>query len=123
MKINYNPKLKHLSRELRNDSTLAEVLLWKQLNGRKVRGYQFARQKPIDDYIVDFFCHDLALVIEIDGSSHEERLEQDKARQEYLESMGLKVIRFLDKDLKSNLQGVVSQLELVIDEIEESKEG
>lgn len=121
MKIHYNPKLKERSRELRNNSTLAEVLLWENLKSRKLRGYQFARQKPIGNYIVDFFCHDLAFVIEIDGSSHEERQEQDDVRQDYLESLGLKVVRFLDKDVKSNIQGVVGQLELVIAETEESK--
>ncbi|MBW7997331.1 MAG: endonuclease domain-containing protein [Candidatus Glassbacteria bacterium] len=121
MKIHYNSKLKTLSRKLRKNSTLVEVLLWEQLKARKLRGYQFARQKPVGDFIVDFFCHDLHLVIEIDGSSHDKRLEQDKARQGFLESLGMKVIRFLDKDAKSNIQGVVSQLELVIDAFEEKK--
>jgi very-short-patch-repair endonuclease len=72
MKIYYNPKLKAKSRELRNNSTLAEVPLWNQLKGRKMRGYQFMRQKPIGNYIVDFFCSKLKLVIEIDGESHSE---------------------------------------------------
>lgn len=70
MKIYYNPKLKKLARELRNNSTLSEVLLWNQLKTRKMGGYQFMRQKPISEYIVDFFCNRLKLVIEIDGESH-----------------------------------------------------
>ena len=57
MKIYYNPKLKALSRELRKRGTLAEVLLWNELKARKIKGYQFMRQKPIGDYIVDFFCN------------------------------------------------------------------
>ena len=118
MQIHYDQKLKGLSRKLRKDSTLAEVLLWEQLKARRLRGYQFARQKPIENYIVDFFCYDLELVIEIDGSSHNERIEHDKVRQDFLESLGLRVVRFLDRDVKSNLQGVVSQLELLIGEIE-----
>ncbi len=120
MKIHYNPKLIPLARKLRNNSTLTEVLLWEQLKARKLRGYRFARQKPVGDYIVDFFCSGLCLAIEIDGSTHDVKLEKDRERQDFLESLGLKVIRFLDRDVKSNIQGVVSQLELVIDEIEQS---
>jgi very-short-patch-repair endonuclease len=77
MKIQYNPKLKILARSLRNRSTLAEVLLWNQLKARKVRGYQFMRQKPIDNYIVDFYCSKLQLIIEIDGSSHDFKFMND----------------------------------------------
>ncbi len=69
MKIYYNPKLKKLARELRNNSTLAEVLLWNQLKARKMKGCQFMRQKPIGHYIFNFFCSKLKLVIEIDGQS------------------------------------------------------
>jgi very-short-patch-repair endonuclease len=62
--IPYNHKLKQLARNLRNNSTLAEVLLWRELKGKQVRGYDFHRQKPIDKYIVDFYCPDLLLAIE-----------------------------------------------------------
>ena len=71
IKITYNPKLKALSRELRKQGVLSEVLLWAHLNGRKMKGYQFTRQKPIGNYIVDFYCSKLKLVIEIDGESHD----------------------------------------------------
>lgn len=118
MKIRYNPKLKALSRNLRNNSTLSEVLLWEKLKARKIRECQFARQKPIGDYIVDFYCSKLGLVIEIDGSSHDARIEKDKKRQQYLESVGLKVVRFLDRDVKKNIEGIVSQLELEILKLE-----
>jgi len=67
LRIYYNPKLKERARELRNNSTLSEVILWKQLKSRQMHGYQFMRQKPIDNYIVDFFCSKLNLIIEIDG--------------------------------------------------------
>jgi len=69
--IPYNPKLKNLARQLRNNSTLAEVLLWRELKGEKILGFDFHRQKPIDEYIVDFLCSELSLVIEIDEVSHE----------------------------------------------------
>ena len=111
MKIYYNPKLKALSRELRKNSTLAEVLLWNQLKARKMKGYQFMRQKPIGDYIVDFYCSKLKLVIEIDGESHSGRSREDKIRQRKLESLGLSFLRFYDSDVKGNLDGVLRTIE------------
>jgi len=97
--IKYNPKLKELSKKLRKQGILSEVLLWKELKGKKNVGYDFHRQKPIDIYIVDFFCEESNLVIEIDGGSHndEERVAYDKKRQEKLESFNLKLLRFFDK--------------------------
>ncbi len=68
--IPYNPKLKELARKLRNDSTFTEIILWNYLKKKQMRGFDFDRQKPIDNYIVDFYCKDLKLAIEIDGESH-----------------------------------------------------
>jgi len=65
--IPYNKSLKEFSRELRNHSTLSEVLLWNKLRASQFRGYGFNRQKPLNQYIVDFYCKKLNLVIEIDG--------------------------------------------------------
>ena len=67
----YNLKLKELARDLRNNSTKSEVILWLKLKGKQMYGYDFHRQKPIDNYIVDFFCHELMLAIEVDGYSHQ----------------------------------------------------
>ena len=89
MRIYYNPKLKALSRELRKKGTLSEPLLWNVLKGRRIKGYQFMRQKPVGNYIVDFFCSKLKLAIEIDGISHNGKGESDKIRQQKLESLGL----------------------------------
>ena len=69
--IPYNPKLKELARELRNNSTKAEIILWLKLKNKQLYGYDFHRQKPIDNYIVDFFCQELMLAIEVDGYSHQ----------------------------------------------------
>jgi very-short-patch-repair endonuclease len=69
--IPYKPLLKEIARALRNNSTLGEVLLWKQLRNKQMLGYGFHRQKPLDQFIVDFFCHELNLAIEVDGVSHE----------------------------------------------------
>ncbi len=89
IKILYNPKLKALSRKLRKYGALSEVLLWEQLKGRKMKGYRFMRQKPVGNYIVDFYCSKLKLVIEIDGESYDRRCLYDKKRQHALESAGL----------------------------------
>ena len=75
--IPYNPKLKELARELRKNSTLSEVLLWIKIKG-KAMGVEFHRQVPIDNFIVDFYCHELMLTIEIDGSSHDENKTMTK---------------------------------------------
>lgn len=104
----YDPKLKSLSRELRNKSTLAEVLLWNQLKSRKMLGYSFQRQKPIYKYIVDFYCPRLHLVIEIDGESHREQFQKDQAREEDLVQLGLNVLRFQDRDVKKDMRNVLN---------------
>jgi len=118
MKIYYDPKLKELSRKLRKNGNLSEVLLWEQLKAKKMKGYQFMRQKPIGNYIVDFFCSKLKLVIEIDGESHDQKLEKDRLRQQKLESLGLSFLRFYDLDVKNDLDGVIRVIELWIDEFE-----
>ena len=69
--IPYNPKLTQLAKKLRNESTETEIYLWLKLKGKQMYGYDFHRQKPIDNYILDFFCYDLMLGIEVDGYSHE----------------------------------------------------
>ena len=113
--IPYNPKLKQIARNLRNNSTLSEVLLWQQLKGRQMRRFDFHRQKPIDNYIVDFFCPELMLAIEIDGDSHDIKLEEDARRQRILESLGVRFLRFQDRDVKQNMAGVLKVIEDWID--------
>lgn len=110
--IPYNPKLKEIARQLRNNSTLSEVLLWLELKGKKMRGYDFHRQKPIDNYIVDFFCHELMLVIEIDGISHtwEEVAVNDEIRQRKIENLGIQFLRFDDKEIKQNMSFVLNTI-------------
>ena len=118
--IPYNPKLKSLARELRKNSTLAEVLLWMNIKG-KCYGHEFHRQVPIGDYIVDFYCHELQLAIEIDGNTHDYNFEMDDIRQKNLEKMGITFIRFNDRDVKSCMTDVLRGLEFVISEIEEKR--
>ena len=106
MKIYYNPKLKQLARNLRNNSTLAEVLLWNELKQRRMKGYQFYRQKPILYYIVDFYCSKLDLVNEIDGISHFGKEVEDKERQTNIENLGIEFLRIPDNEVKENMDGV-----------------
>jgi len=82
------------SKELRKNATFAERLLWKHLRGRQLFGYQFMRQKPIDNYIVDFYCSKLHLVIEIDGITHNGKQKYDEKKESKLEEIGLEVMRF-----------------------------
>ena len=119
--IPYIPRLKDLARQLRNKSTLSEILLWKHLKSKRMRGYDFHRQKPIDKYIVDFFCSELMLAIEIDGISHEipEKFNQDLQRQERLESLGIKFLRFNDVDVKKDMTYVLRAIDNYIVRYEE----
>jgi very-short-patch-repair endonuclease len=103
--------LKSRAKDLRKKGVLSEVLLWNQLKGRKMRGYQFMRQKPIGHYIVDFFCNKLGLVVEIDGESHYGRFPYDVERQRFLGSIGLTVLRFGDADVKGDMTDVLIAIE------------
>lgn len=113
--LNYNPALKEKARELRNNSTRTEILLWTFLKGRQLRGYDFHRQKPIDEYIVDFFCSELLLAIEIDGLSHIGKELYDSKRQDRLEQLGVKFLRFKDEDVFYNCDYIVKEIEKWID--------
>jgi very-short-patch-repair endonuclease len=75
--IPYNPELKYLARELRKNMTLSEVLLWNELKHKQILGCDFDRQRPIGNFIVDFYCKELSLVIEIDGDTHMYRYDYD----------------------------------------------
>ena len=118
--IPYNLKLKPFARHLRNNSTLSEILLWKQFKN-KAFGVEFHRQVPIDEFIVDFYCHELMLAIEIDGISHDFKYENDLRRQGKLENLGVQFIRFDDQEVKNNMFNVLLELQQKIEELEKSK--
>ena len=109
-----NPNLKDFAKQNRKAGVLSEVLFWQQVHKGKFYGLDFDRQKIIGDYIVDFFVEVLSLVIEIDGSTHDYKGEYDETRQKYLESLGLKVFRVTDADVKNNLSLVIEHLEQFI---------
>ncbi|MBW6508775.1 MAG: DUF559 domain-containing protein [Desulfuromonadales bacterium] len=106
----YNPALRERARELRKAGMLHEVLLWQHLKKKQLLGLDFDRQKIIGNYIVDFFCAGASLVIEIDGSSHEDKAEYDQERDAYLEGLGLRVLHIRAKDVLQNLDAVMEAL-------------
>lgn len=113
--IPYEPHLKLLARELRKNSTLSEVLLWNKIKS-KVFGVEFHRQVPIRRYIIDFYCHELMLAIEIDGDSHIGKEVDDKIRQYELENDGVQFLRFSDLEIKKEMNKVLKEIEIWITE-------
>jgi len=91
MKIYYSPKLKKYSQEIRKNSTFSERLLWKYLRAGQLDGYQFLRQKPIDKFIVDFYCKEVQLIIEIDVDTHNGKQRYDRRRESRLKEFGLNI--------------------------------
>jgi very-short-patch-repair endonuclease len=109
--IPYNPKLKAFARKLRNNSTFTEIMMWNYLKKKQLRGYDFDRQRPIDNYIVDFYCKDLQLAIEIDGESHYGNPERDKKKDKRLKELGVTVLRFDDMEVVHRLDNVIKKIE------------
>ena len=124
MKINYHPKLKELAQKLRTKSTKSEIKLWQYLKSKKMMGYDFHRQKPIDNFILDFFCNKLNLALELDGYTHtfEEIAEKDALKQERLKEFGITVLRFCDEDVMKNMDGVLQVIRRFIENYEKRKE-
>ena len=107
----YEPHLVALAKALRKQGTLGEVLLWQELKG-KALGVTFHRQVPVDRYILDFFCLEKMLAVEVDGSTHNHPNAgvRDVARQERLEAFGIKVIRFKEAEVRQDVSRVVAAI-------------
>ena len=122
--IPYNPKLVELAKHLRNNSTKSEVILWNYLKGKKMLGIDFTRQKPIDSYIVDFFCNKLMIAIEIAGYSHQLEVvyAKDIEKSRRLEELGIKLLRFQDVEVFQNSKGVLQVIENTILELSSAEE-
>ena len=107
----YDPALRGVARELRKNGTLGEVLLWRELRAKQLN-CEFHRQVPIGHYIVDFYCHELKLAIEVDGSSHnhENAFERDAERQRELEQLGVTLLRLRERDVRQQIRGVVDAI-------------
>ena len=98
----------------------AETVLWLKLKNKQRKGFKFRRQYSVNKYIVDFYCPELKLAVEVDGDSHyfDSNIESDKKRQEYIESQGISVLRFTNNDVYKNLDEVLSTIEKYIEKNE-----
>jgi very-short-patch-repair endonuclease len=108
------PELLRIAGDLRKSMTPAEKVLWERLRSRKVKGYRFRRQHPIKDFIVDFFCYDAMLVIEVDGEVHEDsyQSERDEQRTNNLNNLGIKELRFTNQQVLSQTDEVIKKIEV-----------
>ena len=110
-------KLYQYGRELRRESTEAEKLLWAELRNRKLNGLKFRRQHPLDKFIVDFYCNEKKLVIELDGSIHDEKINKDydEARTAMLAGLNVIVLRFQNEEVINNITDVLNKIREVSD--------
>jgi len=109
-----NSNLKDKARDLRRNMTYPEKILWNHLRTRKIEGKHFRRQHPYGIYILDFYCFEANLVIEIDGMIHLSRKNYDLERTNFLESSGLKVIRFKNSDIEDRIEWVLDKIKEVL---------
>jgi very-short-patch-repair endonuclease len=109
---------KALRRRLRNEMPPAELRLWSRLRGRQLLGRKFRRQYSVGPYCLDFYCQEIRLAIELDGDSHftDAARTRDRARQEWIESFGIRFVRFTNTDLYENLDGVLEVIARAIEE-------
>src|SRR5437773_1042136 len=105
-----------LGRGLRQRETETEDILWEYLRERKLNGAKFRRQHPIKDtwYIVDFYCHEARLVVEIDGEIHKQQVQADKEREEYLIALGYQILRFTNEQVLSQLEKVLATIASIL---------
>ncbi len=114
--------IKSVVRQLRNNQTPAENLLWEKIRGRKFLNLKFVRQYPIifdhDNkkhfYVADFYCHDLKLVLELDGKIHDYMIDRDQFRDHIINYLGFTVLRFKNKELFNNINGVLEEISSII---------
>jgi len=105
----------NLARRLRRNQTEAEKRLWFHLRDRRLAGWKFKRQRPVDRFIVDFLCADAHLIVELDGGQHAVRAEADVRRTEILESLGYLVLRYWNSDVMANIEGVVVDIATMLE--------
>jgi len=111
-----SPELRQRAKELRKRMTSAERTLWSRLRGHQLGGLKIRRQHPLGRFIVDFYCTDARLVLEVDGGIHDRLVERDAARTEYLEQRGFGVIRIRNEDIEQNLEKVLAEILAVCEE-------
>lgn len=114
--IPYSPKLRERARQLRNNSTKSEVFLWNYLKGKQIHGVDFHRQRLVDNFIIDFFCQEIYLAIELDGYTHllDSSLKRDEIKEKKLNELGIELIRFWDEEIFNDLENVLRVIELAV---------
>jgi very-short-patch-repair endonuclease len=98
------------ARQMRREQTAPEEHLWSHLRNRRLAGFKFRRQAPIDRFVVDFLCTTAKLIIEVDGPTHDTRAESDAGRTKVLSTMGYLVLRFDNEDVRTNIDGVLDEI-------------
>ena len=113
------PELMRIAGDLRKSMTPAEKVLWNKLRNRQVKGFRFRRQHPLKDFIVDFFCYDAMLVIEVDGSVHDDHYQHERDLQwtQILMRSGIKEIRFKNDEVLNDLENVIKRIEIELDKL------
>ena len=116
--------IQNLARNSRKNQTHAEQILWSKLRSRGLSGFKFRRQHPIDHYILDFYCSEAHLAIELDGGQHaeNENIERDNKRTEYLNQKGIRVVRFWNDDVLKHLNEVLTEIDITLRENVTEKE-
>jgi very-short-patch-repair endonuclease len=110
------PDIMEVARILRKNMNNYEKLIWEKLKGKQVCGLRFRRQHPINIFIADFYCHEVRLVVEIDGEIHDQQEEYDDGRSAEMERFGIKVIRFTNDEVKKSIEKVINKIEKVVNE-------
>ena len=117
-----SPAKKERARELRREMTPEEKILWHYLRGRNMSGFKFRRQQVIDGFIADYYCHEIGLILEIDGGIHETQKDYDTERDRIIQSRGLNVYRITNGDIRKNLYATLSHLRKTCLELAEQQQ-
>jgi very-short-patch-repair endonuclease len=117
MERSFKPRNTKRAKELRHQASPAERRLWQYLLKSQLDGHKFSRQIPIGPYFADFVCRNARLVVELDGYSHDVRVEYDAVRTKFIEAQGYRVIRFSNEDVMKNVEGVLTMLGLALAEM------
>ena len=116
MYFNAKPDIFEAARILRKNMTSSEKLLWEQLKGKQILGLRFRRQHPIDIFIADFYCHEVRLVVEIDGEIHNQKKEYDDGREAEMEKYNIKTIRFINEEVENDIEKVIMKIKKMVKE-------
>jgi very-short-patch-repair endonuclease len=110
------PVTMETARILRGNMTYHEKLHWERLKGKQICGHRFRRQHPIDFFIADFYCHEVKLVVEIDGEIHDQQREYDDGRAAEMEKYGIRVIRFTNREVEEHMENVINKIKTIVNE-------